>query len=130
MCHKITFGDGWVVLKKMFSAKDVEMARERLFSQKLINTIETFVNQDDLHNNYGGLTWGLLSRGRIFTKMAAHPIIMQVSQHLLGDNCRLSSFAANTVLPGTFFSFFVALQSVSKDQLYDVIKIRLNPSLF
>ena len=60
----------------------------------------SFVNTDDKHNNYGGLTWGLLSRGRIFTKMAAHPVILEVSRALLGNQCRLSSFAANTVVPG------------------------------
>ena len=54
VCHKITFGDGWVVLKNMFSAKDVQMATERLFSQNLGNSIEAFINTDDqevIHNN-------------------------------------------------------------------------------
>ena len=40
--------------------------------------------------------------GRIFSKMATHPLILGVSRQLLGDHCRLSSFAANTVLPGIF----------------------------
>ena len=37
------------------------MAKERLFSKKAESAMaEAFVNQDDLHNNYGGFTWGLL----------------------------------------------------------------------
>ena len=30
--------------------------------------------------------------------MAIHPVILEVSRKLLGENCRLSSFAANTVV--------------------------------
>ena len=33
-------------------------------------------------------------------QMATHPVILEVSRKLLGDNCRLSSLAANSVLPG------------------------------
>ena len=31
--------------------------------------------------------------------MVTHPVILEVSRKLLGDNCRLSSISANTVLP-------------------------------
>ena len=75
------------------------MAKERIFAGKLTNQ-GSFNNPDDRHNNYDGLKWGLLSRGKIFSKMAAHPTIMEVSCKLLGNKCRLSSLAANTVLPG------------------------------
>jgi len=99
VCHRITFGPGWVLLKKMFSDKDVEMARERILISKIPKG-RRFSNTDDRHNNFNGLTWGLLSRGKIFAKMTTHPVIMEVSRKLLGDNCRLSSLAANSVLPG------------------------------
>ena len=51
----------------MFSSRDVEMARERLLLGSGAET-KTFSNKDDIHNNFGGLTWGLLSRGKIFAK--------------------------------------------------------------
>ena len=35
-----------------------------------------------------------------YFQMATHPVILEVSRKLLGDNCRLSSLAANSVLPG------------------------------
>ena len=98
VCHKITYGNGWVLLQKMFSDVDVEMAKERIFNHKFGRMIE-FVNPDDKHNNYSGLTWGLLSRGKVFAKMATHPVILEVSKKLLGEKCRLSSLAANTVIP-------------------------------
>ena len=68
VCHRITFGPGWVLLKKMFSDKDVEMARERILISKIPKG-RRFSNTDDRHNNFNGLTWGLLSRGRIFAKV-------------------------------------------------------------
>ena len=99
VCHRVTYGPGWVLLKGMFSKRDVEMARERIVLSKL-KEIQSFIQQDAKHNNYNGLTWGLLHRGRIFTKLATHPVILSVSRALLGPSCRLSSLAANTVVPG------------------------------
>jgi len=99
VCHRVTYGPGWVLLKRMFHDHDVEMARERLLNSD-VDENQKFSNTDDKHNNFTGLTWGLLSRGKIFAKMATHPVILEVSRKLLGDSCRLSSLAANTVVPG------------------------------
>ena len=76
VCQKITYGDGWVVLKGMFSNTDVEMAKERIFIHKF-GEANGFVNPDDKHNNYSGLTWGLLPRRKIFVKLAPHPSFWQ-----------------------------------------------------
>ena len=120
VCERVTTGPGWVLLKKMFSDRDVEMARERILINKIQKTKGgRFSYTDDSHNNFSGLTWGLLSRGKIFAKvsliiltnidtkhvyfplkMATHPVILEVSRRLLGDKCRLSSLSANSVLPG------------------------------
>ena len=43
---------------------------------------------------------GLLNKGKIFEKLVQHPTILSISRQLLGENCVLSSLAANTVLPG------------------------------
>ena len=56
-----------MLLPGLFSQQDVEMARERIFLDKF-GEVKEFSNQDDKHNNYSGLTWGLLSRGRVFCK--------------------------------------------------------------
>ena len=71
VCERITTGPGWVLLKKMFSDKDVEMARERILINKIQKTKGgRFSYTDDSHNNFNGLTWGLLSRGKIFAKVS------------------------------------------------------------
>ena len=41
-----------------------------------------------------------LNKGRIFEKMAQHPIILSISNKILGETSQISSLAANTVLPG------------------------------
>ena len=68
ICTRVTYGPGWVLLKNMFSDQDVEMARERILMSK-IGEHQKFSNTDDKHNNFNGLTWGLLSRGKIFAKV-------------------------------------------------------------
>lgn len=52
----------------MFHDHDVEMARERLLNSD-VDENQKFSNTDDKHNNFTGLTWGLLSRGKIFAKV-------------------------------------------------------------
>merc|ERR1712241_1180207 len=48
----------------------------------------------------GGLVWALFNKGRIFEKMAQHPVILNISNVILGETSQISSLAANTVLPG------------------------------
>merc|ERR1711872_861424 len=57
-------------------------------------------DKDALHNNYVGLTWSLLNKGKIFEKMVQHPVLYNISNAVLGLNAQISSLAANTVLPG------------------------------
>ena len=76
ICTRVTYGPGWVLLKKMFSDQDVEMARERILMSK-IGEHQKFSNTDDKHNNFNGLTWGLLSRGKIFAKVKCTKTFLQ-----------------------------------------------------
>ena len=46
------------------------------------------------------MVWALFNKGRIFEKMAQHPIILNISNVILGETSQISSLAANTVLPG------------------------------
>ena len=62
--------------------------------------LEEHAEKDELHNNYKGLVWALLLKGRIFQKLAQHPVILNISNTLLGQNAQISSLSANTVLPG------------------------------
>merc|ERR1712013_225674 len=46
------------------------------------------------------MVWALFNKGRIFEKMAQHPAILNISNIVLGERSAISSYAANTVLPG------------------------------
>ena len=69
VCHRVTYGPGWVLLKRMFNTKDVAMAKERILVSDE-DAVDEFQDRDACHNNYGGLRWGLLARGKIFAKVA------------------------------------------------------------
>ena len=68
VCHQVTYGPGWVLLKRMFNNKDVAMAKERILVSDE-DVVDEFQDKDACHNNYGGLRWGLLERGKIFAKV-------------------------------------------------------------
>ena len=57
-------------------------------------------SQDEKHNNFNGMVWALFNKGKIFEKMAQHPVILNTSNIIIGENSAVSSLAANTVLPG------------------------------
>jgi len=100
----ITTGDGWIKLEGMYSEKDILMARERIYhhnkADKFLNNNKHENHKDELHNNFSGMVWALFNKGRIFEKMAIHPAILNISNIVLGESAQISSFAANTVLPG------------------------------
>jgi len=100
----ITTGNGWIKLEGMYSEEDILMARERIYyhnkADKIANQLDKHESRDELHNKYSGIVWALFNKGKIFEKMAVHPAILNVSNIVLGETSTLSSFAANTVLPG------------------------------
>merc|ERR1711997_1199856 len=69
-------------------------------SKKHRGTLIKDPTADEKHNNFGGMIWGLLNKGRIFEKIVLHPAVRNVSSLLLGENSQISSLSANTVLPG------------------------------
>jgi len=97
-------GPGWIKLEGMYTERDVEMARERVLhhvdADYYMKKNDQHFNKDELHNNYRGMVWALLNKGKIFQKMAQHPVILNISDTILGQNSQISSYAANTVLPG------------------------------
>lgn len=101
----VTTGDGYIILRNAVSKEDVEKLRERVMyytapTKKGTNLIEN-PTQDEKHNNFKGMIWGLIKKGRIFEKLVLHPAVLEVTRKLLGENAGVSSLSANTVLPGT-----------------------------
>ena len=99
ICEEITNGQGWILLPNVFDQEEIGVAKQGI-TRKQSEHESSHEKDDDKHNNYSGLTWGLISKGSVFSKMATHPVILSVSRQILGNMCRLSSFAANTVHPG------------------------------
>ena len=99
ICEEIIKGEGWVMLPGIFDPEIIESAKDVIIKNKFEH--EPDHNDDDAsQNNYCGLTWGLLSKGEVFAKIATHPLTLSVCRQILGAKCRLSSLSANTVLPG------------------------------
>ena len=87
----------------MYSKEDVEKAKEIVYKHNNANNVtkeSDHVTRDERHNKYNGLVWALFNKGRIFEKMAQHPINLNISNIILGETSQISSLAANTVLPG------------------------------
>jgi len=102
---RITNGEGYFIIRGLYSEMDTEMARERVFyhtkAREFMRQVEDHhVDFDERHNKFNGLVWALINKGKIFEKMAMHPVIMNISNILLGEKSQISSLAANTVLPG------------------------------
>lgn len=94
---------GYLKLKGLFSEKDITLAKERVMhytkTDHYLNMIKSD-NEGAVHNNYKGLTWALLNKGEIFEKIVQHPLLYNISSNILGHNAQISSFSANSVLPG------------------------------
>eukprot|EP00095_Tigriopus_kingsejongensis_P003573 maker-scaffold140_size315649-snap-gene-1.12 protein:Tk03573 transcript:maker-scaffold140_size315649-snap-gene-1.12-mRNA-1 annotation:"phytanoyl- dioxygenase" len=98
----ITQGPGYYMIKGAFSEEDIKLARDRvLFYTNPFKDCDLTLSQtEELHNNYKGMNWNLLNKGKIFSKLIQHPTVLKLSRALLGEEVQLSSLASNTVLPG------------------------------
>jgi len=104
--HEITHGKGFYILRKGFSPKDIGLARARVDHLTKNNRVDTNtdVTQSAKHNSYGGksggIIWRLLGKGKIFEKIAQHPVTLEITRALLGPKSQISSYMSNTVQPG------------------------------
>ena len=44
--------------------------------------------------------WNLLAKGEVFSRMATHPVLMEILRKFLGTEFIMGSIAANRILPG------------------------------
>jgi len=100
---ELTEGKGFTLVRGMYTEKDIEMAKEIVYS-RLNFDVETYTSGDKSrdfgHNNFSGLDYGIFGEGRIFAKMACHPAIIEIAKGVVGERCRMSSYCCNTVPPG------------------------------
>merc|ERR1712021_79083 len=75
---RITNGNGYYIIRGLYSEKDAEMARERVFfhtkaKEYMKKVEEHHVSLDERHNKFNGLVWALINKGKIFEKMPSQP---------------------------------------------------------
>lgn len=99
-------GVGAVTLRGLFSKAEIAEARDIVMRESNGDDRGAKVThfQGDAERagriNLQRRVWNLLAKGDIFSRMAAHPTIMQVMRAFLGSEFIMGSIAANRILPG------------------------------
>lgn len=96
-------GPGYSIVPSVFSHEDTEKCYKTV--QKIMKEAKIGSNSaqdsDIEHNTYPGLMFGLLRyEADILNKFITNPIMMQISNKILGEKCKLSSLSANTITKG------------------------------
>ncbi len=88
---------GYVVLRKALTPEKADDLRNR--SAECVASEKA----DGEHVYFDGQAqrvWNLVNKGRIFEEMIQLPQVLALHEHLLGDDCILSSFTVNLIGPG------------------------------
>ncbi|MGA7436873.1 MAG: phytanoyl-CoA dioxygenase family protein [Luteibacter sp.] len=99
-------GKGAVTLRGLFTNEEIAEARAIVMRESNGDDRGAKVThfQGDAEKagriNLQRRVWNLLAKGDIFSRMAAHPAIMQVMRAFLGSEFIMGSIAANRILPG------------------------------
>jgi len=102
IAQELLKGNGYYVVPKLFSKKDVKIAREQII--EIAKTYKAAVNikkQSELSvlkvTNH---VWNLIDKHEIFRKLVQHDLIIEVFSIILGNELKLGSFAARIQQPG------------------------------
>ena len=96
-------GNGYFVVPKLFSKKDVKTAREQI-----ISIAKSYKATENIKKNMSELAvlsvtnhvWNLIDKHEVFRKLVQHDLIMEVFSIILGNELKLGSFAARIQQPG------------------------------
>ena len=102
IAQELLKGNGYYIVPKLFSKKDVKIAREQII--EIAKTYKANVNiqkQSELSvlkvTNH---VWNLIDKHEIFRKFVQHDLIIEVFSIILGNELKLGSFAARIQQPG------------------------------
>lgn len=97
-------GSGAVTIRGLFSAEEISRAREVVMreSESAAPKVTHFQGAAGQAGtiNLQRRVWNLLAKGEVFSRMAAHPKVMEVMRAFLGSEFIMGSIAANRILPG------------------------------
>jgi ectoine hydroxylase-related dioxygenase (phytanoyl-CoA dioxygenase family) len=102
--------DGYAVVEGAIEPEDLAALRARLDAQTAGEAARGQVYHEIGKNRR---IFNLLNKGRIFQKLALHPVALAASRHLLGKDFLLSTMSANILYPPG------VAQYVHRDQLPD-----------
>jgi ectoine hydroxylase-related dioxygenase (phytanoyl-CoA dioxygenase family) len=104
--NELLDGIGAVTLRGLFTPAEIAEARDIVMRESDADDRGGKVThfQGDAERagriNLQRRVWNLLAKGEIFSRMAAHPAIMQVMRAFIGSEFIMGSIAANRILPG------------------------------
>jgi ectoine hydroxylase-related dioxygenase (phytanoyl-CoA dioxygenase family) len=97
-------GDGVVKISGLFTPEQIAEARAIVMehSEQAAEKVTHFQGaaEQDGKIDLQRRVWNLLAKGEVFSKMAAHPVLMDILRKFLGTEFIMGSIAANRLLPG------------------------------
>lgn len=90
---------GYVVLEGAMTSEQANALRDR--SAELIAEERAAGGEHVYLDGKSQRVWNLVNKGRIYEKMIQLPQVIELHEHLLGEDCVLSSFTVNLIGPGS-----------------------------
>lgn len=102
--HELLHGGGAVGISGLFTTEEIAEARAIVMahSEEAAEKVTHFQGaaESDGKLNLQRRVWNLLAKGEVFSRMAAHPVLMDILRAFLGTEFIMGSIAANRILPG------------------------------
>ena len=97
--------DGYVVLEGALTPDQANELRARsaelIAEERASGRAEEGRGREIYLDGKSQRVWNLVNKGQIYEEMIQHPQVLELQQHLLGDNCILSSFTVNLIGPAS-----------------------------
>ena len=97
-------GGGAIAISGLFSPEEIAEARTIIMehSEAAAQKVTHFQGaaEEEGELNLQRRVWNLLAKGDVFSRMAAHPVLMKILRKFLGTEFIMGSIAANRILPG------------------------------
>ncbi len=97
-------GGGAVAISGLFTPEEIAEARAIIMehSEEAAEKVTHFQGaaEEDGKLILQRRVWNLLAKGDVFSRMAAHPVLMKILRKFLGTEFIMGSIAANRLLPG------------------------------
>jgi len=90
---------GYVVLEGAMTSEQANALRDR--SAELIAEERAAGGEHVYLDGKSQRVWNLVNKGRIYEEMIQLPQVIELHEHLLGEDCVLSSFTVNLIGPGS-----------------------------